>query len=229
MYRSCDLLLQKPVPRACAVILIAVSSLTRVTSAQVSAGTSVPPASVFQPVAGLPASRAYVDYLQAFALANEGSKPEALHLLAESLRLQPGQNPASALAFELLMEERADTPLKLLGHTGEITAVSYNLDGTKILTASADHTARIWDARTGAQLTAPLEHGAAVESAAFSPDSKRVITGSADSKVRIWDALSGKLTSGPLSLNGAVVCVSFSPDGKMIAAGTDDGKLRTWN
>src|SRR5208283_609203 len=111
MYRSCDLLHHKPVPLAFALILVSLSCLPRITSAQVSAGTNVPPASVFQPVAGLPASRAYVDYLQAFALANEGSKPEALHLLAESLRLQPGQNPASALAFELLMEERADTPL----------------------------------------------------------------------------------------------------------------------
>jgi hypothetical protein len=172
MYRFCDLLPHKPVSRGFSLMLVSLSSLPCITSAQVTAGTSAPPASVFQPAAELPASRAYVDYLQAFALANEGSKPEALHLLAESLRLQPEHNPASALAFELLMEQRADTPLRLLGHTGEITAVSYNLDGTKILTASADHTARIWDARTGAQLTAPLEHDAAVESAAFSPDSK---------------------------------------------------------
>ena len=212
----------KSVSRTSALILISVFSFPGITSAQVSAGLS-------PPREGPAASRAYVDYLQAFALASEGSKPEALHLLAESLRLQPARNPASALTFELLIEVRADTPLRLLGHTGTIAAVSYSLDGTKILTASADRTARIWDAQTGAQLTAPLEHDAAVDSAAFSPDGKQVVTGSAESKVRIWDAASGKPTSAPLNLNGAVVCVSFSPDGKMIAAGTDDGKLRTWN
>jgi WD40 repeat protein len=228
MYCFCDRP-QKSVPRASVLILISVFSIPGITSAQVSAATNVRPASLPQPTGGSAVSRAYVDYLQAFALANEGSKPEALHLLAESLRLQPVRNPASALAFELLIEKRADTPLTLLGHRGTITAVSYSLDGTKILTASADRTARIWDARTGAQLTPPLEHDAAVDSAAFSPDGKQVVTGSAESKVRIWDAASGKPASAPLNLNGAVVCVSFSPDGKMIAAGTDDGKLRTWN
>jgi WD40 repeat protein len=178
---------------------------------------------------GATVSRAYVDYLQALRLASDGSKPEALRLLADSLRLQPQDNPASALIFELLTEQRANTPLKLHGHTGTITYASYSSDGTKILTASADHTARLWDARTGSQLTPPLQHDDAVISAAFSPDGKRVVTGSSESEVRIWDAVSGKPITDSLEVHGSVLCVSFSHDGKMIAAGTDDGKLRTWN
>jgi WD40 repeat protein len=174
-------------------------------------------------------SRAYVEYLQAMGLANDGSKPEALSLLADSLRLQPEDNPASALIFELLTEQRANTPLKLHGHTGTITYAGYSSDGTKILTASEDHTARLWDARTGMQLTTPLQHDDAVISAAFSPDGKHVVTGSSESEVRIWDAVSGKPITDSLEVHGSVLCVSFSHDGKMIAAGTDDGKLRTWN
>ena len=114
----------KSVSRTSALILISVFSFPGITSAQVSAGTNVHPTSISQPPGGSAVSRAYVDYLQAFALASEGSKPEALHLLAESLRLQPARNPASALTFELLIEVRADTPLRLLGHTGTIAAVS---------------------------------------------------------------------------------------------------------
>jgi WD40 repeat protein len=178
---------------------------------------------------GSTVSRAYVDYLQALGLASDGSKPEALRLLADSLRLQPQDNPASSLVFELLTEQRANTPLKLHGHTGTITYAGYSSDGTKILTASADHTARLWDARTGSQLTPPLQHDDAVISAAFSPDGKHVATGSSESEVRIWDAVSGKRITDSLEVHGSVLCVSFSHDGKMIAAGTDDGKLRTWN
>lgn len=178
---------------------------------------------------GSTVSRAYVDYLQALELAIDGSKPEALRLLADSLRLQPQDNPASSLIFELLTEQRANTPLKLHGHTGTITSAAYSSDGTKILTASEDHTARLWDARTGSQLTPPLQHEDAVISAAFSPDGKRVVTGSSESEVRVWDAVSGKPITDTMDVHGSVLCVSFSHDGKMIAAGTDDGKLRTWN
>jgi WD40 repeat protein len=178
---------------------------------------------------GSTVSRAYVDYLQAVGLASEGSKPEALRLLAHSLRLRPQDNPASALVFELLTEQRANTPLKLEGHTEKITYAGYSSDGTKILTASADHTARLWDARTGSQLTAPLQHDDEVISAAFSPDGKKVVTGSSESEVRIWDAVSGTPITDPLEVHGSVLCVSFSHDGRMIAAGTDDGKLRTWD
>jgi WD40 repeat protein len=174
-------------------------------------------------------SRAYVEYLQALGMAKEGSSPEALRLLADSVRLQPENNPASALIFELLTEQRANTPLKLRGHTEMIRYAEYSSDGTKIVTASDDHTARIWDARTGSPLTPPLQHADAVMSAAFSSDGKRVVTGTSESKIRIWDAVTGKPVTDSLGLHGSVLSVSFSRDGQMVAAGTDDGKVRTWN
>lgn len=38
---------------------------------------------------------------------------------------------------------------RILGHEGEISKVSFNPQGTKIITAGADSTARIWSADTG--------------------------------------------------------------------------------
>jgi hypothetical protein len=49
----------------------------------------IPAQVTFSSSEGSTVSRAYVDYLQALGLANDGSKPEALRLLADSLRLQP--------------------------------------------------------------------------------------------------------------------------------------------
>ena len=70
-------------------------------------------------------------------------------------------------------------------------SAAYSPDGTRIVTASRDKTARIWDARTGAQLAVLSGHGDAVNSAAYSPDGTRIVTASFDKTARIWDARTG--------------------------------------
>ena len=39
-----------------------------------------------------------------------------------------------------------------IGHEGEISKVSFNPQGSKIVTSSVDRTARIWNAETGEEL-----------------------------------------------------------------------------
>ena len=69
-----------------------------------------------------------------------------------------------------------------------VLSAHYSPDGAQIVTASADKTARIWDARTGAQLTVLSGHGDRVYSAGYSPDGARIVTASDDRTARIWDA-----------------------------------------
>ena len=59
--------------------------------------------------------------------------------------------------------------LALAGHTGLVNGAAFSTDGTRIVTASWDATARVWDATTGAALTTLIGHKAWVHSAAFSP------------------------------------------------------------
>lgn len=160
--------------------------------------------------------RAYADYIQAINLAEEGSKPEALRVLAESLRLQPGGNPASSLAFQLLTELRTNSGLQLQGHTDGINGAVFSPDGNEILTASEDHTARIWDARTGKQLVPPLQHKGEVNMAVFNTDGTRIVTGSDDHTVRVWDAKTGQPVGTPMTVPVSPEFVRFSPDGKII-------------
>lgn len=174
-------------------------------------------------------SESYVDFLKAFELAESGSKPAALRLLAESLRLQPGNLAASRFAFRLLSEQRANTALRLQGHTGVMTSASYSSDGAKILTTSTDHTARVWDARTGMQLIPSMDHNDEVVSGVFSNDAKRIATGTEGGKIAIWDASTGKRLAPSMDLLGSAWSVSFSPDGKIVAAASDAGKARTWD
>jgi WD40 repeat protein len=176
-----------------------------------------------------PSNPAYIDYLIAENLAMDGSRAEALRELAQSLRFQPAENPAAGLAFQLLTEQRTNSRLILRGHTDAVLFAAYSPDGTKILTTSADGTARLWDARTGQMLIPPMHHEDSVLTAAFSADSKRIITGSEDKTARIWETATGKPIGAPLQMNGAVLTVSFSPDGNIVATGADDGHARTWD
>ena len=69
--------------------------------------------------------------------------------------------------------------------------VRFSPDGKLVVTASADHTARVWDAVTGMQRTVLRGHDGPVLSAGFSPDGTHVLTASGDNTARVWDAASG--------------------------------------
>ena len=67
----------------------------------------------------------------------------------------------------------------VLGHEDVVMSAAFSPDGKRIVTASEDKTARVWDAATGKPIGEPLKgHEDAVSSAAFSPDGKRIVTAS---------------------------------------------------
>lgn len=78
------------------------------------------------------------------------------------------------------------------GHSGIVNSLKLNTQGTQFVTSSDDHTAKIWDAITGAEIRTLVGHSAEVRTAEFSQDGKRVLTTSSfDDTVRIWDSETG--------------------------------------
>jgi WD40 repeat protein len=100
-----------------------------------------------------------------------------------------------------------------------VNAVAFSPDGTRIATASDDHSAWVFDAATGAEL-ARLDHDGAVNAVAFSPDGTRIATVSWDYSARVFDAATGAELA---QLGHGVDAVAFSPDGTRIA--TASGRL----
>ena len=79
-------------------------------------------------------------------------------------------------------------PWELRGHERGIGRAAFSPDGTRVVTASDDRTARLWDAATGKQLAVLHGHEDQVWWAAFSPDGAKVVTASWDRSARDLEA-----------------------------------------
>jgi WD40 repeat protein len=78
-----------------------------------------------------------------------------------------------------------------------VWAATFDVKGERVLTASSDKTARIWDARTGEPIGKPLHHDGEVWAATFDAKGERVVTASWDKTARIWDARTGEPLGKP--------------------------------
>ena len=68
-----------------------------------------------------------------------------------------------------------------------VVSASFSPDGTHVVTASSDKTARVWDLRGERPRFVAIEgHGDELRSASFSPDGTRVATASRDGTARVW-------------------------------------------
>jgi WD40 repeat protein len=80
----------------------------------------------------------------------------------------------------------------LRGHEAEVNSAVFSPAGSRIVTASWDRTARIWDAASGREIAVLRGHKDTVYSAAFSPDGSRIVTASSDGTARIWETMPAK-------------------------------------
>jgi hypothetical protein len=117
----------------------------------------------------------------------------------------------------------------LKGHSGPVLGASFSGDGRRVVTASKDNTARIWDAESGKEMAVLRGHTGDVRSAAFSGDGRRVVTASWDNTARIWDAESGKEIAVLKGHTGPVRSASFSGDGRRVVTASGDQTARIWD
>ena len=120
--------------------------------------------------------------------------------------------------------------LTLRGHTDEVWGAVFSPDGTRIATASADGTAKIWDATTGKDLiTLKGPVPGVVWHAMFSPDGKLLATAGQDGIARIWNVTTGEQVLGLAGHTADVLHIEFSPDGSRMATVSPDGTAKVWD
>jgi hypothetical protein len=151
-----------------------------------------------------------------------------LALRAARLDLLQGRN-AVATGILAAAVGHSDWRLNLSGHESDVTSAAFSPDGARIVTASDDQTARIWDAATGKEIMVLRGHEERVNSAVFSPDGARIVTASDDQTARIWDAATGEEITVLRGHEERVTFAAFSPDGARIVTASWDQTARIWD
>ena len=125
----------------------------------------------------------------------------------------------------------SNTNWSLAFRAGEaaVHTAAFSPDGTRIVTASWDKTARVWDAATAKEIAVLRGHEGIVASAAFSPDGTRIVTASYDQTARVWDAATAKEIAVLRGHEHWVTSAAFSPDGTRIVTASSDKTARVWD
>ncbi len=120
------------------------------------------------------------------------------------------------------------------GHSGWIPWLEFMPDGKSVVSASADHTARIWDSETFEERRVLRGHLSEVYSLSISSDGKSIVTACKDGKINLWETSSqiGRTTlvkqrngsgiqwEGSPGISGNCV---FSPDSLSLLTCQPDG------
>lgn len=127
-------------------------------------------------------------------------------------------------------QRQAHLELKTLrGHLAGVSSVAFSPDCQRIVTASLDQTAKVWDAALGTEILTLRGHEGGVRHAVFSPDGRTILTASADRTARVWEAATGREL---FVLNGhhdGLRAAAFSPDGHRIVTAGDDSVAKVWD
>ncbi len=147
---------------------------------------------------------------------------------------------AGSLALWIKRPQIASLPggalLTYRGHTQIVTAVAWSPNQRRLVSASYDGTAQVWDASSGQRRlryeghkTVKTGGAPVVWAVAWSPDGTKIASAGEDRTVQVWDAASGKTLFTYRGHKALVHGLAWSPDGKRIASASYDYTVQVWD
>ena len=115
----------------------------------------------------------------------------------------------------------------LAGHTGYVNACAVTPDGRHVVSASEDHTLKVWELATGRALATLEGHTDDVNACAATPDGRHVVSASEDQTLKVWELATGRaltLEGHTDRVNGCAV----TPDGRHVVSASGDHTLKVW-
>ena len=116
----------------------------------------------------------------------------------------------------------------LEGHTDSVLSAAFTPDGRRVVTASQDGTARVWDLRPDLSLDSVATGTGPIAMVAVSPDGQRIVAVGEDEAAVVWTPA----RTGVVRLAGKISrwsAPSFSADGRRVLAIGEDRVPRMWD
>jgi WD40 repeat protein len=133
----------------------------------------------------------------------------------------------SSCTFLFAQETKLMLPI---GHLNRINSAKFSPDGRRVVIASDDTFAKVWDIKSGTVIHSLEGHLHGVTDAMYSPDGKIILTsGGHDKTAKIWDATTGLLLSNLNKHTNFIESSSFSPNGEYIITASLDNTAIIWN
>lgn len=117
----------------------------------------------------------------------------------------------------------------LEGHSDCVNAVAISPDGRRAVSASRDHTLRVWDLETGRQMHIMEGHSRPVNGIAIAPDAERAVSVAHDNTVKVWDLKTGRELCTMEGHSGPVNGIAITPDGRRAVSASADKTLKVWD
>ena len=134
---------------------------------------------------------------------------------------------AEADAEVIRLRTAAGRMLVLRGHRDDVNSVAFDASGSLLVSASRDHDARIWDARSGRPLRQLVGHFGSVADARFSPDGRWVVT-AGPITAGLWNVRTGELVMYLRGPTSRPATVAFAQDSRTIVVGEANGTVRRY-
>ncbi|KAI7898629.1 guanine nucleotide-binding protein subunit beta-2-like 1 [Cokeromyces recurvatus] len=120
----------------------------------------------------------------------------------------------------------------LVGHNNIIQDLAISSDGQFVLSASWDHTLRLWDLEAGKTVRRFVGHEKDVLSVAFSADNRQIVSSSRDRTIKLWNTLGEcKHTFKQYNHKDWIPCVRFScnPNKPIFVSCGWDKLVKVWS
>ncbi|GFR44231.1 hypothetical protein Agub_g5422 [Astrephomene gubernaculifera] len=117
----------------------------------------------------------------------------------------------------------------LEGHGGWVTSAAFVGSSHRVVTASHDSTARLWDALKGRCLAVLAGHSGRLNRVSCDPGGSWAVTASDDFTARVWDCESGECKLVLEGHGGHVTDAAITRDGHKVVTAAGDGTCAVWD
>jgi len=120
-----------------------------------------------------------------------------------------------------------EPPLK--GHSAWVIALAFTPSSKQLISASADHTLRVWDMQRRVTTRVLKGHQSGVHSISLTSDASRAVSGGEDGQILEWDLNAPQSPFGENVLVEPVREVVFSADSRLFYTIAENGSANVWD